>query len=404
MIGRSERAAPEIEGYWEKGSTFPNFLYRCSDGELIQVWFGGKGMYPKLIEVLGDEPSTAGYYSDQATGALGVRAKRWTSLFAVQPRDYWIERLRQVGVACEPVLAPGEALADPHVAEIGLAMPRSETGSSDVVVATPISVLPLADSADEESQPCRARPGATGRGIGPAGRRTGARLLRLRRRAVGGPGVGGPRRRRHQGRAARRGGDARRGLRRGRVSTAQAQPRARHHGTGVPPGGRAAHPLGRRRAPQLPGRRGGTAGHRRGRRQPAEPAGCLLPRQRFRQHRPAGQAARQRRSHASVDGVGAGDRGSGQRAHRRHLDSPRHDRRLGGGDRHPGRAVCPARSRAPGSACSPACSAPECSCRAPSSNATARLVQAACDWKRIRPATAPGTGYTKERTAPGSPW
>ena len=45
MIGRSERAAPEVERYWEKGSTFPNFLYRCSDGELIQVWFGGKGMY-----------------------------------------------------------------------------------------------------------------------------------------------------------------------------------------------------------------------------------------------------------------------------------------------------------------------------------------------------------------------
>ena len=42
--GRSERAAPEIESYWEKGSTFPNFLYRCGDGELIQVWFGGKGM------------------------------------------------------------------------------------------------------------------------------------------------------------------------------------------------------------------------------------------------------------------------------------------------------------------------------------------------------------------------
>ncbi|HEY5393802.1 MAG TPA: CoA transferase, partial [Trebonia sp.] len=49
MIGRSERAAPEIESYWEKGSTFPNFLYRCADGELLQVWFGGKGMYPALI-------------------------------------------------------------------------------------------------------------------------------------------------------------------------------------------------------------------------------------------------------------------------------------------------------------------------------------------------------------------
>ena len=146
MIGRSERAAPEVESYWEKGSTFPNFLYRCADGELIQVWFGGKGMYAKLIEVLGDEPSQDGYYADQVTGALNERARRWRSPFALRPRDAWIQRLRQAGVACEPVLAPGEALSDPHLAEIGLAVPRSENGHRDVVVASPISVQPLVDT------------------------------------------------------------------------------------------------------------------------------------------------------------------------------------------------------------------------------------------------------------------
>ncbi|HEX4287606.1 MAG TPA: CoA transferase, partial [Trebonia sp.] len=86
MIGRSERAAPEIESYWEKGSTFPNFLYRCADGELLQVWFGGKGMYPALIGVLGDEPSADGYYTDQMTGKLGERARRWVTFFAARPR------------------------------------------------------------------------------------------------------------------------------------------------------------------------------------------------------------------------------------------------------------------------------------------------------------------------------
>ncbi len=143
MIGRSERAAPEIEGYWEKGSTFPNFLYRCADGELIQVWFGGKGMYAKLLAVLGDAPSEEGYYTDQVTGALNERAVRWRSMFAAQPRDVWLERLRAVGIACEPVLAPGEALADPHLAETGLAVSRFDGGHHDVVVASPISVRPL---------------------------------------------------------------------------------------------------------------------------------------------------------------------------------------------------------------------------------------------------------------------
>jgi crotonobetainyl-CoA:carnitine CoA-transferase CaiB-like acyl-CoA transferase len=144
MIGRSERAAPEIEGYWEKGSTFPAFLYRCADGELLQIWFGGKGMYPALLEVLGDEPSEEGYYTDQATGELGRRAASWATIFATRPRDAWIERLRAAGIAAEPVFGPGEALADPHVAEIGLALPRSERGHDDTVVATPISVRPVA--------------------------------------------------------------------------------------------------------------------------------------------------------------------------------------------------------------------------------------------------------------------
>jgi crotonobetainyl-CoA:carnitine CoA-transferase CaiB-like acyl-CoA transferase len=143
MIGRSERAPIEVESYWEKGSTFPNFLYRCADGELIQVWFGGKGMYATLLDVLGDEPSAEGYYRDQVTGALNDRAVRWRAVFPRQTRDRWIEQLRGVGIPCEPVLHPGEALADPHLAEAGIAIQRSEGVHQDVMVATPISVTPI---------------------------------------------------------------------------------------------------------------------------------------------------------------------------------------------------------------------------------------------------------------------
>jgi crotonobetainyl-CoA:carnitine CoA-transferase CaiB-like acyl-CoA transferase len=152
MIGRSERAAPEIEGYWEKGSTFPNFLYRCADSELLQVWFGGKGMYAALIKVLGDEPSVAGYYSDQMTGKLGERARRWVSFFAARPCEEWVGLLREAGVACEPVLGPGEILADPHLAETGLAVKREDGRHHDVVVGTPISVRPFPASSAGKGQ------------------------------------------------------------------------------------------------------------------------------------------------------------------------------------------------------------------------------------------------------------
>jgi crotonobetainyl-CoA:carnitine CoA-transferase CaiB-like acyl-CoA transferase len=38
MIGRSERAAPEIEGYWEKGSTFPGAVAGTAEGVLAEAF------------------------------------------------------------------------------------------------------------------------------------------------------------------------------------------------------------------------------------------------------------------------------------------------------------------------------------------------------------------------------
>ena len=237
MIGRSERAAPEVEGYWEKGSTFPNFLYRCADGELLQVWFGGKGMYAKLLEVLGDEPSREGYYTDQATGALRERAARWGSTFATRPRDDWIARLREVGVAAEPVFGPGEALADPHVAEVGLAAARSDLGHDDVVLATPMSVRPLvddpptgpeaADSRREAGIEAGSEAGARPATAGGSDLLAGLRVLDFSAFVAGPLGRRGarrPGRRSDQGRAPRRRGHARRGLRHRRVPAGQAQP------------------------------------------------------------------------------------------------------------------------------------------------------------------------------------
>ncbi|WP_426574471.1 CoA transferase [Aquihabitans sp. McL0605] len=182
MIGRPERAKPDVESYWQHGSTFPNFLYRCADGELIQVWFGGKGMYVALLDVLGDEPSPNGYYDDQITGALNDRALRWRSLFATQTRDVWIERLRAAGVACEPVLHPGEVLSDPHVTEIGLSVPLVHDGHDDLVAGSPIAVAPLVDHPVEAvdgkpADPSEGPVAVAGTAGGPAPVASGDRLL-----------------------------------------------------------------------------------------------------------------------------------------------------------------------------------------------------------------------------------
>ena len=183
------------------------------------------------------------------------------------------------GVAAEPVYGPGEALADPHLAEVGLALPVADAGHDDVVVATPVSVLPLSDAARRRRPrrrlPLAAAPEAeratAGRGLLDG--LQGARLLRVRRRAAGRRGAGRPGRRGHQGRAAAGRGHAGRGLRHRRLPAGQAQPGHGHQRARGPAGRRAADPLGRRRPPQLPGRRVGAARHRRGdRRRASTPA------------------------------------------------------------------------------------------------------------------------------------
>jgi crotonobetainyl-CoA:carnitine CoA-transferase CaiB-like acyl-CoA transferase len=153
MIGRSERAAAEIERYWSAGSTFPNFVYRCSDGNLIQVWFGGKGMYKALLEVLADEPSAEGYYTDQVNGALNERAVRWQHVFATEASDTWIGRLRGAGIACEAVLAPGEALLESHLGEIGLAVSDRSSGHCDTMVGSPILIAEVGNGDTVEADP-----------------------------------------------------------------------------------------------------------------------------------------------------------------------------------------------------------------------------------------------------------
>ena len=241
-------------------------------------------------------------------------------------------------MACEPVLGPGEALTDPHLAEAGLSVTCREGGHDDVMVTTPISVTP--------SRPRRhRRAGSTAGPDGdPWGRRStrraqGRGLLRVRRGPARRPGARRPRGRRGQGRAAGRRGDAGRRLRGGGGPARQAEHGARSQLAQCHRGGRAAARRGRHRHAQLPARGGRAHRDRRGGGRPAQPESRVLPCQRVRVRRAPGERPGERRVDAGPDRARAGDRRRGERPDRRHLDPHRHVRRVDGRDRRPRRAL-----------------------------------------------------------------
>ena len=360
----------------------------------------GKGMYPALLEVLGDEPSEQGYYADQVSGALNERARRWRTLFTAHTRDDWIERLRAVGVACEPVLRSGRgAVRSPP----GRDRPRRGAHRRRPARRRGrLAHLGAVPHRRSERRRNRHRP-AGGRPTRPLGGPPGRRLLGLRRGAPRCAGARRSGRRRDQGRTARWRGDAGRGLRRGGVPARQAQRGPRHRRAGGPAGRRGPAGVGRRGAAQLPGRRVRPAGHRRGHRRAVPARRGLLPRQRIRTDRTAGEVTRQRRAHAGADRVRAGGRWRRQRPDRRHLDPHRHVGRVGRRDRHARRPLRPRRPPARASGWRPACSAPGCCSRAGCSSATAPSSQ---DRRSTVPrrATGPATASTSVATATGSRW
>jgi crotonobetainyl-CoA:carnitine CoA-transferase CaiB-like acyl-CoA transferase len=122
IIGTVERHSPPTTLLWQNQGPGEALSYRCEDGEYVQLWFGAKGAFEAFLEHIGDPPSEVGYNAELMSDAMEIRGKRWAEMFATRDRDWWVSDLAGQKFRCEPVLRPGEALRDPHVRQVGLAV------------------------------------------------------------------------------------------------------------------------------------------------------------------------------------------------------------------------------------------------------------------------------------------
>lgn len=148
IVGRVEHDSPSTTLLWRGQGPSAALTYRCADGEHLQLWFGAKGAYEAFLAHIGDPPSEAGYTADTVSGAMGERSARWAERFATRPRAFWLDDFAGQPFRCEPVLRPGEALADPHVREIGLSVEVDDPARGPTTVLGPVARVVPSDGPD----------------------------------------------------------------------------------------------------------------------------------------------------------------------------------------------------------------------------------------------------------------
>ncbi len=159
LIGRVEFPTPSTASQWEGRGWDMALSFGCADGEYVQLWFGAKGAYQAFLAHIGDPPSDAGYAADILSGSLAERTTRWEKMFLTRERAWWVDDLAGRDFRCEPVLRPGQALREPHLAEVGLRVDVEDPDRGTITVLGPVvrvtpvpggdfSVDPSARSAD----------------------------------------------------------------------------------------------------------------------------------------------------------------------------------------------------------------------------------------------------------------
>ncbi len=138
IIGRVEHHSPSTTLLWHDKGPTEGLAYRCADGQYLQLWFGARGAYEAFLERMDEPPSEQGYNADLVSGAITERSERWGARFATRDRAWWLDDLAGQSFRVEPVLRPGEALLDPHVRALGLAVDRDDPTHGTVTVVGPL--------------------------------------------------------------------------------------------------------------------------------------------------------------------------------------------------------------------------------------------------------------------------
>ncbi|HUA95552.1 MAG TPA: CoA transferase, partial [Acidimicrobiales bacterium] len=154
ILGRVEHHSATTRLLWQQQGPAEALVYRCADGEYLQLWFGAKGAYEDFLAHIGDPPSEQGYNADMISGAMVERGQGWAATFATRERSYWLEDLAGHNFRCEPALRPGQALLDGHVRQVGLAESTDDPGRGPLTVLGPvIGVEPRGEAGFEPRPP-----------------------------------------------------------------------------------------------------------------------------------------------------------------------------------------------------------------------------------------------------------
>ena len=124
LVGRVGET-PEVPPV--SGSAPTLAIYRCADGDYLQIHLGARGSLERLFEATGLESKefihsgTGRHFAGDAEGGERFR-KALSRVLAGRPRAEWIDVFTRADVPVAPCLAPGEALDHEQTDALGMAM------------------------------------------------------------------------------------------------------------------------------------------------------------------------------------------------------------------------------------------------------------------------------------------